>query len=208
MPKRPGPEQPFKELVGRTEGLQPWRRVFHLAGGSCIAWVVYTLSPLSASTRWLFGGVFVVAFLTDLLRLRSEALNRLFFRTFAALASPREAEGMTGVPWFVLGVFLVLWLPGGTLAVPSILVLSFSDPAAGTVGRLFGKRRLAKGTLEGTLAFFITAVAVLIPFVGVSIALPVAALVAVMEILPMGLDDNLVIPVATAVCLWALSGVV
>ena len=101
---------------------------------------------------------------------------------------------MTGFPWFVLGVFLVLWIPGGTLAVPSILVLSFSDPAAGTVGRLFGKHPLGKGTLEGTSAFFITAVAVLIPFVGVSIALPVAALVAVMEILPTGLDDNLVIP--------------
>lgn len=166
------------------------------------------MSPLSPSTRWLFGSVFVASLLIDLVRLRSEALNRRFFGTFPALLSPREADGTTGVPWFVLGLFLVLWLPGGGLVIPSILVFAFADPAAGTVGRLFGKHPVGKGTLEGSLAFFVTAVAVLIPFVGVAMALPVAAFVAVMEVLPMGLDDNFVIPVATAISLWTLSGVV
>lgn len=200
-------EQPFEELVGRTDGLQPWRRVFHVVGGSCVAWTVYTLSPLSAATRWLFGVLFVVSFVADLLRVRSETLNRFFFRRFSALASPREAEGMTGFPSFVLGVFVVLWLPGGALAVPSILVLSFSDPAASTVGRLWGKHPLGTGTLEGTSAFFVTAVVVLVPFAGVWSAVLVAALAAGSEVLPSGLDDNLVVPVATAAGLWALSGV-
>ena len=195
----------MEELVERTEGLQPWRRVFHLVGGSCVAWIVYTLSPQAASARWLFGSALTVAFAADLLRLRSEALNRLFFRTFSALLCPREV-GRLSLTWFLLGVFLLLWFPGDTLAVPSILVLTFADPAAGVVGRLWGRHPVGKGTLEGAAAFFITAVAVLVPFVGVWAALPVAAVVAAAEVLPGRLDDNLVIPVATAACLWVLTG--
>ena len=206
MSKGPRPEPPFDELVARTDGLQPWRRVVHLAFGSGIAWIVYVLSPASSSTRWLFGASLAIVLVGDFVRLRSEAVNRLFFRAFSALVSPREAESM-GLPWYMLGVFVVLWLAGGTFAVPSILVLAVADPAAGTVGRLWGKHPLGKGTWEGTSAFFLIAVAVLMPFVGIWIAVPVATLVAGVEILPTDLDDNLVIPITTAVGLWVMATV-
>jgi len=207
MMEGPRPEESFERLVERTEGLQPWRRVMHVLSGAGAAWIVWTLSPESAWTRWLFGVAFAGCLGADLLRLRWKAVNRQSFRMFGPLMTPREVEGTTGVPWFLLGVFAVLWLPGAAvLAIPSILVLGFADPAAGTVGRLFGRRRLGKGTLEGALAFFVTAFAVLVPFVGVGIALPVAAFVASMEVLPSGLNDNFVIPVATGLSLWAFSG--
>lgn len=205
MSEGPAPRQPFEALVRRTAGLQPWRRVLHAVGGSCVAGLVHAMSPASPATRWLFGTAAAIAFVVDLLRLRSESLNRLFFRTFPRLLSPREADGTTGFPWFLLGVFAVSWPSGGSLAVPSILVLAFADPAAATVGRLAGRRPLGKGTVEGTLAFLLVAVVVLTPFVGVWAALPVAALVAAVEVLPWGLDDNLTIPVATAAGLWAFS---
>jgi len=206
LPRKPRPERPPDELVGRTTGLQPWRRALHVAGGLGVAWLVYTLSPLSAVSRWVLGGAFVASLLADLVRLRSAPLNRLAFRTCGPLLSPKEAEGTTGVPRFLLGAFLVLWPHGGSFAVPSILVLAFADPAASTIGRIHGRRRLGKGTLEGMSAFFIAAVLVLAPFAGVALAVPVAALAAVAELLPVGLDDNLTVPVATAVGLWAASG--
>jgi dolichol kinase len=198
------PRKGLNELVGRTEGLQPWRRVFHVGGGCVAAWIAHALSPQAASTRWVFGAVLATAVLMDLVRLRSEALNRLFFRAFAALASPREREKMS-VTWPLLGMLLVLLFAPGTVVVPAILVFAVSDPSASVIGRLWGKHRVGKGTLEGSAAFFITAVAVLIPFVGVSVALPVAAVVAALEVFSMGLDDNFVIPIATALGLWAFT---
>ena len=192
------------ELVLRTEGFQPWRRLFHLVGGSCVAGIVFAMAPHSPSTRWLFGGALTVTFAVDALRVRSDALNGFFFRWCGALLSPREAGGLS-LTWFLLGVFLVLWFPGEIVAVASILVLAVADPAANTVGHFLGRRPLGKGTLEGSAAFFIPAAVVLIPLVGLQAAVPVAAVVAAVEVLPIRLDDNATIPLATAACLWALA---
>jgi len=170
-----------------------------------LALTVYTLGPQSVPTRWLFGGLLAVTFLADLLRLKLRDLNLLVFGTFGALMCPREARRLS-LTWFLLGVFLVLWVPAEGVAVAAILVLSLADPAASVVGRLWGTHRLGKGTLEGTLTFFVTASAVLFPFVGLPAAIPLAAFVAGVEVLPTGLDDNLLIPVATAGGLWALAG--
>jgi dolichol kinase len=193
----------FEEIVAGTAGLQPWRRLFHLAGGSALAWILHGLSPESASAKWLVGGALAVAFMADLLRLRSVTLNRSFFRVFRPLLSPREVEGLS-LTGFLLGVFLVLWFPEPTV-VPAVLVLAISDPAASVVGRIWGRHPIGKGTLEGTAAFFATAAVVLIPFAGVAAALPIAAVAASVEALPTGRDDNIVIPAATAAGLWAAS---
>lgn len=186
--------------------MQPWRRAAHLVTGSGVAWIVYALGPQSSPTRWLFGTMLLIAFTGDLLRLRTEAFNRFVFRTFSALMCPREID-RPSLTWFLLGVFLVLWLPDPSLVVPALLVLAVADPAASVVGRLVGTHPVGKGSLEGTAAFFVAAVAVLTPFAGVWAALLTAAVVATVEVVPTRLDDNLLIPVVTAACLWTISGV-
>ena len=85
-----------------------------------------------------------------------------------------------------------------------MLVLAFADPAASVVGRLWGKRPLGKGTWEGTTVFYLVACLTLAPGIGVPFAAAVAAVVAMVEMLPVGLDDNFTIPVATAAALWML----
>ncbi|MFV2073670.1 MAG: diacylglycerol/polyprenol kinase family protein [Thermoanaerobaculales bacterium] len=186
----------------RTEGLQPWRRAFHFAGGLAVAWLVSTLSPQSAATRFIFGSLLAVALLGDLLRLRSEALNRIVFRVFHILLRPREV-GSPSLTWYMLGVFLVLWIPDEASVVPALLVLAVADPMAGLVGQTWGSHAFGKGSVEGSLAFFLTAVGVLIPFVGIVAALGVAVVATVAEMIPTPLDDNLLIPVITALSLWA-----
>lgn len=203
MPPATGPEEPLEHLVRRTEGPQPWRRAFHLVGGCSVAWLVYVLGPSSTATRWLFGIMLALALVGDLSRLRSPTFNRFVFRTFGKVMCPREAS-RPSLTWFLLGVFLVLWFPEET-AVPSLLVLALADPTASVVGRAWGTHRVGKGTVEGSLVFAATALLVLIPFVGVWVALPVAAVVACAEVLPGFHDDNLAIPVVTAACLWILS---
>lgn len=193
---------PLDELVSRTEGLQLWRRVFHFAGGLGVAWLVYQLSPQSAAARWILGTILAIALLGDLLRLRVEALNRIVFLRFGALMRSREVHGPS-LTWYMLGVFLVLWVPDRASVVPALLVLAIADPAAGLVGDMWGAHPLGKGSVEGSLAFFTVAVAVLIPSAGIFTALLVAAIATVAEVLVTPLDDNLLIPVVTALGVWA-----
>jgi len=197
------PDDTLDQLVRATDGPQPWRRASHVAFGSCVAWIVHVLGPHSPSARWLCGAALAVAFAGDLARLRSPAFNRFIFGTFSALMCPREAN-RPSLSWFLLGVFAVLWFPDDT-AVPSLLVLALADPTASVVGRLWGTHRLGKGTLEGAAAFAMTALLVLTPFIGVSAALLVAIVVASAEVLAGPLDDNVLIPVVTATCLWMVS---
>jgi dolichol kinase len=162
------------------------------------------MGPHSPVTRWLFASALAVTLVVDTLRVRSEALNRFFFRWCGVLLSPREARRLS-LTWFLLGVFAVLWVPGEMVPVAAILVLALADPVAAVVGHHLGTRALGKGTVEGATAFFLTAALVLVPFVGLRVAVPVAVTVAVVEVLPSRVDDNALIPIATAMCLWALA---
>ena len=192
----------FVAAVRNTEGVQPWRRLFHIGAGVGIAAFVLVIGPDSRIPVATLGGALAAALALDWIRLRSRAANTVFFRWFSALASPREARGVASSTWFLLGALAVLVIaPGGWFA-PAMLVLALADPAASVVGRLWGRHRLGKGSWEGTGAFYLVAVVVLTPFAGLPAALIAAAVVATIEVQPTGIDDNLTVPLATALALW------
>ncbi len=197
----------FRSVVRSTGGLQPWRRVFHAACGlGIIAIVEYSGFSRSISLL-LFGAGIVACLILDWVRLSVPNANFVFFRWFAALASPREARRIASSTWFVGGVFTTLLIAPAHLFVPSVLVLSLADPAASVVGRLWGRHALGKGSREGTVAFFLVAGVVTFPFVGLPSALIAACVVAIFEVLPTGIDDNLTVPVVTALVLWLVESV-
>lgn len=193
-------------MVARTRGVQPWRRVFHAASGVCLALAPGWLGLSFATTALLLAGLTGILLFVDVVRLRSPVWNRWFFRLLPLLASPREARGIASSTWFAAAAAAVWGGMPGPPAVAGLLVLGLADPAASVVGRLWGRRPFGKGTREGSLAFVTVAAVVLAMVVGWPLALPVALGVAVVEVLPLGLDDNLTVPVATAVAVWALSG--
>lgn len=192
----------FRAAVRNTEGLQPWRRLFHMATGVAIAAFVSVFEPDSPIPVATLGGALAGALLLDWIRLRSRVANTVFFRWFSALASPREAGRLASSTWFLLGALAVLVIAPGRWFAPAVLVLALADPAASVVGRTWGRHRLGKGSWEGTGAFYLVAVAVLTPFAGLQAALIAAAVVAALEVLPSGIDDNLTVPLATALALW------
>ena len=63
-------EQRFRELVQRTEGLQPWRRVFHATGGAAAAWIVYVSAAhghgLARPDQWDVGAAIFIAVLSGI----------------------------------------------------------------------------------------------------------------------------------------------
>jgi dolichol kinase len=143
--------------------------------------------------------------LGDLARFAIPALNRLFFRVFRLFASPREREGVASSTWYAIGVLLVFVLLPPSLAACSVLVLALADPTASYLGRRWGRRRVGTGTVLGSASFLLVAYLVLTAFVGPWRALPVAALVTVAELSPWRVDDNLVVPLATALGLWIVT---
>ena len=195
-------EDGLARVVRRTEGVQPWRRVFHMFSGVAMAAIVHVIGPGSVVPVATLAGALAAAVAMDWIRLRSQAANKRFFRFFSALASPREARKVASSTWFLLGALTVLVVTPDGLFAPAMLVLAFADPSASVVGRLWGRHKLGKGSWEGTTAFFLVATAVLVPFAGLQAALIAAAAVAILEVMPIGIDDNLTVPPATALMLW------
>lgn len=188
----------FDALVAGTAGTQPWRRVMHAGNGVLLAAALTWLPVTRGTALALLGAALLAQAGLDLVRLRHAGWNARFFRIFRRLASPREARGPASSTWYTLGVLLTVALFPEPAAVSGILVLAVADPAAGYVGRRWGRRRILGGSVEGTAVFLATSLLIL----GLRHPLPVAAAAALLatlaERLSWPLDDNLVVPVVAA----------
>jgi dolichol kinase len=194
-------------LVARTAGAQPWRKVFHAVNAVVIAAIV-AVSPWTDRTLLLaLGGAVAALLVLDLGRLASPPANRAFFRLFGRLASPREARGIASSTWYAIGILAAVAAFPRPEAVAGILVLGLADPAAAWIGRTRGHRPFLGGTLEGSLAFFLTAAAILVFSHPWPAALCAAVAGALAERRSWPLDDNLTIPVVSAGVLHALGPV-
>jgi dolichol kinase len=97
------------------------------------------------------------------------------------------------------------------IAINAFTILIISDTTSALVGRRFGRHRFLAKSLEGSLAFFISAVIVILIAPKVSrlpaeyvVGIIAASIGAVVEALPNRIDDNLSIPLAVGFSLWWL----
>ena len=195
----------LEELVGRTRGAQPWRKLFHATNGLVLA-AALTFLPLGRSMTLAALGMILLLLITlDLVRLRSREANELFFKVFSSLASPREERGLASSTWYTLGVLLAVAFFDRHTAVSGVLVLGLADPAASYLGQRRGTTPFMGGTVLGSSTFFAVALGVLAFRHSLPVALIAAAAVTVAERRSWPLDDNLTIPVACAGVLAATS---
>lgn len=106
----------------------------------------------------------------DVVRHRSERLNRAYVRVVGALMRETEVTSYNGVIWYLLGAYIVLRFFPKDIGVMGVLLLSWCDTAASTFGRLYGRYtpRLRRGkSLAGTLAAWVTGVITAALFWGV-----------------------------------------
>jgi dolichol kinase len=204
-PPRPTPADPGLDvLVARTAGPQPWRKVFHAFNATAVAVAVVVLDPNDGLLLGALGGIVLVLLIADVFRLRNDQANRLFFKAFAALASPREARGIASSTWYAIGLLAAFALFPREIAVSSVLVMGLADPLAGYIGRRFGRRPLLGGTLEGTLTFLAVAAVILMVRHPAVVALLAAAVSALAERRAWPLDDNVAVPLTCGAALTAL----
>lgn len=185
------------------------RSLFHVASGA----LSLALIRLLPGRTWLIAvslTIAVAAWSMEAARRRSPAANELLMRFFAPIAHPQERYRVNSSTWYVTAlVILALFFPLRAAEI-GVVVLGLADPAAGFIGRRFGRTRIRTGrSLEGTLAFVVAgtlgALAALVAFHAlpwssrITLALVGAVAGAVAELVSTRFDDNFTIPLTVAI---------
>jgi len=182
------------------------RKIVHLA--TLVVPVGYALT--SEETVLIFLVPFFICFLSvDLLRHFLPGLASLFRKYFFGRVL-REEEGETfmGSTFFLFSTILTILLFPKPIAIASLLILILADTAAALVGKGIGRIRILGKTLEGSAAFFFTALLIVWIYPALNrFSGSVAALGATLiEILPIRLNDNLTIPLTAGAIMFFLGG--
>lgn len=82
-------------------------------------------------------------------------LNQFYVKSLGALMRESEVDGWNGVIWYLLGAWTVIRFFPKDVGVMAVLLLSWCDTAASTIGRLYGRYtpRIRRGkSLAGSAA--------------------------------------------------------
>jgi dolichol kinase len=170
---------------------------------------------------WLLVPLAVVAVTLDVLRLRLPIVHRFINWVFAPIMRPEEQPPfggpivINGATWMCVSAAVCTALFPEPIAAAALAMLMVGDGAAAVVGRRFGRTRypFSEKSVEGSAAFFVTALAAALPFgllATPAVAVPVLAAgaltAALVEALPVAINDNVRVPVvAGGAMLLALS---
>ena len=183
------------------------RSLFHL-GSAALALVLLQFLP---GRGWMIAASAAFARLRldarRITRRRSPAVNARLMALFAPVAHPHERHGVNSATYYVTALLLISIFAPLRAAEVGVVVLGLADPAAGLIGRRFGRTRLrANRSLEGTLGFVAVGALAAAGWMAIvhPLPLPVLGLLAavggvagaVTELFSTRLDDNFTIPVA------------
>ncbi|PMD26231.1 hypothetical protein NA56DRAFT_668116 [Hyaloscypha hepaticicola] len=144
------------------------RKLLHVSIGFFSIWLYVSGVQTTSITPYLMAALIPIA-TTDYLRHTYPSLNRIYVRVLGALMRETEYDGWNGVIWYLLGAWIVLACFPKDVGLMGVLLLSWCDTAASTVGRLYGRYtpRIRRGkSLAGSLAAFLVGVLTSIYFWG------------------------------------------
>jgi dolichol kinase len=175
------------------------RGLFHLSG--CLISVIYLLADKGIALL-LTSSAVVVAALVEALRIKG-CISLAFV---APLLKEKETKGPTGCLFYLISCLATILLFDKRVASASIFVLAISDPLSAIIGSKWGRRSLQGKSAEGTSAFFFSALLVLacFSFKWPGLILAAGAATAAELFSSKFVDDNLTIPIVTALVLSML----
>ncbi len=175
------------------------RKLYHLFGGIALLSLYYILGREHA--LMFYAVFFLIVLSLDLTRLKIPAVNQFIFTRFGSFIRKNEEHKLTGTAPYVLGIGLTLYSYSQEVATAAICFLAFGDVAATTIGERYGKTKIYDKSLEGSTAFIVAALisGLFLKLIGVHLATGVmilgALIAAGVEIIPLPVNDNLVIPI-------------
>jgi dolichol kinase len=183
-------------------GVEIKRKMVHLA--TLVIPVGYALTSDTTILTFLIP-FFFLYLAVDLLRHFHTGLASLFREHFfGRVLREKEKPTLMGSTYFLFASVLTILLFPKPIAIVSLLILILSDTAAALVGKGIGRIRIFGKTLEGTMAFIFSSLLIVWIYPGMerlsgSFAAVGAALI---ELLPIPLDDNLTIPLVAGAILF------
>ncbi|MCY7332401.1 MAG: SEC59/DGK1/VTE5 family protein [Pseudanabaena sp. CAN_BIN31] len=175
------------------------RKVVHIGTGNVllIAWWLHIPTWICISAGVIFSAIALASHNINILSM----LNDVGRKTY-------------GVFYYALSITIlvtVLWEHHPQYAVIGVMVMSWGDGMAALIGKRFGKHTFIhlgnKRSLEGSFAMFVTSLIVIISILGIAngfrlkdigIAIPIAAIAALLEAFSPGGTDNLSVPLSSA----------
>ncbi|HTR81941.1 MAG TPA: SEC59/DGK1/VTE5 family protein [Bacteroidota bacterium] len=210
-------DQPTSELAEQNIDYRAEiiRKSIHLCSLS-IPIIYYFISRVQA--LWLLAPVTLAFLSVDILRHYHAPTARLFYATFGRLLRTHEHDAhvkrLSGATHVLISATVCVFIFPKLITITAFAILIISDSAAALVGRRFGSRKFLKKSVEGSAAFFLSALIVIAatPKISTSageyvIAIAAALVGTVIEASAIGIDDNLSIPISIGAVMWLLYGV-
>ena len=150
--------------------------------------------------------IIAVYIISELLRTFGLSLSLLSAITRKAQRHSEKTGIIMGPVLLGLGIAVTISLFTYEIYLPAILVVAISDSLSALVGRRFGKVPIfgmRNRTVEGSLAFFFSALLILRIFYPLPVALLATFVATALELVPFFNIDNLLIPIGTSLFLWA-----
>ncbi len=150
----------------------------------------------------------ISAVIIDLLRLKVDSIGNFFSLHFGKLFWEREKHTLTGATHYVVSAFLSIYLFEKWIAIAVLLFLSLGDTAAHLIGVKWGRISFnSEKTIEGSVACLVICIgiSILLPHPSIIVLISGSIVASLIEFLPLGIDDNLTLPLVAGVAMEILT---
>lgn len=210
----PPPADPVAPLRSPHFLREAARKAIHLSFIVLPLELLYRVLPWPQTRtefRQLFLALTALAVTLDLLRIHESRVRRFFREFFRGLIREHERFNLLGSTYLLLAALLAIEIFPMPVAAAAIGFTVLGDAFAAMVGKAWGRRRLFRKTIEGWAGGLVAclawaaflAMAGHLPWTVVLAGALVASLV---ELLPIPLDDNLGITLASGYTMRLLAG--
>ncbi len=192
--------------------LQFPRRFFHMTMGTAAGIIYYSfLSHQSAVS--ILGTAACIVYIVEQIRINYPEYAATFkIVNKYLLRAEEQLKESAGMP-FVMGLLLTLLSFPKVVALCAIFTLAIADPMSAIIGIRFGKNKIFKRkSIEGSAAFFVSTFCILVfvfstlygndLFIVCILGFIVSSIMTGLELIPIRVDDNLTIPIATGLITW------
>ncbi len=189
------------------------RKLIHLCSLSIP--IIYYFIP-RYDALLILGILSFLALIIDLGRYRSPQFAEYFYKIFGFLLRKHERDNvkknLNGATYVLISAFLGVLIFPKIIFINAFAILIISDTSAALIGRRYGTKSFLRKSLQGTLAFFISAIIVIIfapklnnNVIEYFIGFFAAFVGAIVENISNDLvDDNLSIPLTIGFLMWGL----
>ena len=206
-------QEPIQPTATRHD-LQWGRRLFHIGMGTIVA-ATYGFFLDHQQAVFILGAGACIFYILEQVRL-SYPESASFFKIASQylLRAEEQLQESAALPYAISILLTMISFPK-VVAIIGILTLAWADPLSALIGIRFGKKKIMSGkSYAGSFAFFITTFICCLGCLTVFgpgfdynlifVSLGVALVVACFELIPLRLDDNLTIPLFTAIAVWVI----